>query len=184
VAQRDLAPYTERTCKVSILRSVEERLQALEERVQLLDILQLEAEYARAWDFGSGEEWANVFTADGVFELAGSEGVDPMPASASQRFEGRAALAAFRDAFSSAWSMQHQMHLPSITVAGDRATSVVYFDCPVSAQAVSRRSMLQRETGVYSVAYLRGADGWRMSRRVEHPTFRVASHFLGQPKLP
>ena len=165
------------------LASLEERLLALEQRCHVVDILLLEAEYARAWDFGTGEDWANVFTNDGIFELAGSPGVDPMPAAPVQRFVGRAELAAFRNAFGTEWSMQHQMHLPSVKVKGDRATSVVYFDCPVGAHAAGQRSMLQRETGVYSVEYLRGPEGWRISRRIEYPTFRVATHFLGQPRI-
>ena len=80
--------------------------------------------------------------------------------------------------------MQHQMHLPSVKVKGDRANSLVYFDCPVGANAAGQRSMLQRETGVYSVEYVRGIEGWRISNRVEYPTFRVASNFLGQPGIP
>ena len=76
------------------LTYLEERVLALEERSHAVDIFLLEAEYARAWDFGTGEDWAMVFTDDGIFELAGYAGVDPIPAVPGQRFVGRAALEA------------------------------------------------------------------------------------------
>ena len=168
---------------MSDARSLEERLAALEARSHIVDLLMLEAEYSRAWDFGDGEAWSKVFTVDGVFELVGAEGAAPMPGDPGQRFVGRTALAAFRDAFDSSWTMQHQMHLPSIKVEGDRATAVVYFDCPVNARSTKFGSTLQRETGVYRVEYVLGSEGWRITKRVEYPTFRATSRMLARPDI-
>lgn len=162
---------------------VESRLQALERRTHIVDIMMLEAEYCRAWDFGSGAEWAAVFTDNGIFELSATSAVPPMTGSAAQRFAGTAELAAFRDAFTDGWTMLHQVHLPAIHVDGERASAVVWFDCPVIAVAEGAASM-SREIGVYRVDYVLGSDGWRMSRRVEHPIVREAGHFLGRPTFP
>jgi hypothetical protein len=161
-------------------RSVESRLQALERRAHVVDLLLLEAEYCRSWDFGTGVEWAAVFTPDGVFELSATSAVAPMVGADVREFEGAAALAAFRDAFNERWTMLHQMHLPAIRVDGDRASAVVWFDCPVIAGDLGAAS-LSREVGVYRVDYERGAEGWRMKRRVEHPIIRQAGQFLGRP---
>ena len=166
------------------LETLEKRLLALQARADVVDIYLLEAEYARAWDFGTGEEWANVFSEGGVFELTAVPGVAPLPGQPGQRFAGHAALAEFCNAFRADWTMQHQMHLPSVKIDGDRASSIVYFDCPIAAHSAGLQSMVQRETGVYHVEYVRGSQGWRMSRRIEYPTFRFSSRFLGVPGLP
>ena len=131
-------------------RSVEARLQALERRAHIVDIMMLEAEYCRAWDFGTGAEWAAVFTDDGIFELSATSAVAPMSGSAAQRFEGTAALTAFRDAFSGSWTMLHQMHLPAVHVDGERASAVVWFDCPVIAVDAAAASHVPRDRRVPS----------------------------------
>ena len=122
----------------------------------------LEAEYCRAWDFGTGAEWAAVFTDDGTFELSATSAVAPMTGSAAQRFEGTAALTVFRDAFSGSWTMLHQMHIPAVHVDGERASAVVWFDCPVIAVNAAAASM-SREIGVYRVDYIlsRRVGEWR-----------------------
>jgi 3-phenylpropionate/cinnamic acid dioxygenase small subunit len=50
------------------LAALEARLEEAEARLAIMD---LEAEYARAWDAGDAEGWAAVFTEDGVFDMAG-----------------------------------------------------------------------------------------------------------------
>ena len=163
--------------------SVEARLRWLEKRAHIVDLLMLEAEYSRSWDFGTGTEWAAVFTEDGVFELSATSAVAPMVGVDGQRFEGAAALAAFRDAFTERWTMLHQMHLPALRVDGDVASAVVWFDCPVIARDLHAAS-LSREVGVYRVDYRLGPQGWRMTRRVEHPMVRQTGQFLGRPTFP
>ncbi len=48
------------------MNDTERRLRAIEDRLALLD---LEASYAVAWDFGRAQAWAEVFTGDGSFEM-------------------------------------------------------------------------------------------------------------------
>ena len=48
------------------MNGMERRLRAVEDRLEILD---LEAAYAVAWDFGRAQEWAELFTADGWFEM-------------------------------------------------------------------------------------------------------------------
>jgi 3-phenylpropionate/cinnamic acid dioxygenase small subunit len=50
------------------LAALEARLEEAEARLAIMD---LDAEYARAWDAGDAEGWAAVFTEDGVFDMAG-----------------------------------------------------------------------------------------------------------------
>jgi hypothetical protein len=164
-------------------RSIEERLLALEQRAHVVDLMLLEAEYCRSWDFGTGAEWAAVFAPDGVFELSVTSAVAPMAGVAARQFQGTSELAAFRDAFNERWTMLHQMHLPAIRVDGDRARAVVWFDCPVVAGDLAAAS-LSREVGVYRVDYRLTPAGWHMTRRVEHPIIRQAGQYLGRPVFP
>ena len=148
---------------------MQSRLLALEEKTQVLDLFQLEAEYARRWDFGDGEQWAAVFTPDGVFEMAEIRNVAPLPGSGEMRLEGRDALAAYRNSFSAEWHFLHLFHLSSFRVRGDRAESVVFFESPVKATDEEGRAMFVRMTGVYRVDYRLTAEGWRMAKRIELP---------------
>lgn len=95
-------------------------------------ILQLNALYARHWDHNEHEEWANLYTEDGVFELAG---VDHMYESAAWHaealptvYKGRAELAGFCKSASVGKSVQRERHwnnFPVIRINGDRATAHV-----------------------------------------------------------
>jgi hypothetical protein len=159
----------------------EKRIVALEERVQILDILQLEGEYSRSWDFGSGEEWAGLFTEDGVFEMRSTVSVAPLPAGQGIEIKGRRALADFRAAFDSGWFFLHQMHLPSCRIKGESAEAVMFFECPIKASDVEGRTAISREVGVYKVQYRRTTEGWKIARRVEEALLRDSMFYFGRP---
>lgn len=67
---------------------LESRLRAIEDRLAILD---LEADYAYAWDLGTARQWAEVFAEDGVFEML------PAGNLPGTRIAGHAALEAFCD---------------------------------------------------------------------------------------
>lgn len=105
------------------------------ESASILDyelILQLFARYTYCWDHNDYEGWANLYTPDGIFELAG---VDHMYEAAAWHAEalptiysGRAALAGFCEAASVGKSVMRERHwnnLPVIRVHGDHATANV-----------------------------------------------------------
>ena len=158
------------------------RLDELERKAVLLDILMLEGEYSRAWDFGTSQEWADLFTPDGVFEIPEKQTVAPLPGGGSMRLQGTAQLAQFHDAFGDNWLMLHQMHLPSVRLEGDRAKAVMFFECPIKASDNHGRAVLNRETGIYNVEYVKTAAGWKIASRVEHPVFRDGEHHFGRPE--
>jgi hypothetical protein len=49
------------------IHELSKRLVEVEAR---LEIINLEAEYARSWDVGDANGWASVFTENGTFEMA------------------------------------------------------------------------------------------------------------------
>lgn len=136
---------------------VEDRLAAVEDT---LAILQLEGAYAPAWDSGDADAWAELFSADGVFEMAevgGVPGVD---------VRGRDALRRFCLEFTAHTACIHLLNTPSIVLDGDEATARVHFEARLSAadDAESRHSHV---AGHYTVRYRRTPDGWRMAHRRE-----------------
>jgi hypothetical protein len=172
--------YSQRRRPMTI--DLEKRIAALEERVQILDILQLEGEYSRSWDFGSGEEWASLFTEDGVFVMRPAVSVAPLPAGQGAKIEGRGALAEFRAAFDSGWSFLHQMHLPSCRINGETAEAVMFFECPIKASDNEGRAAISREVGIYKVQYRRTAEGWKIARRIEEALRRDSMFYFGRPE--
>lgn len=162
--------------------NIEQRLAALEDRVQILDLLQIEGEYCRSWDFGTGEEWASLYTEDGVFEMRGAASVAPLPGGQDVKIVGRQALAEFHAAFKEGWSFLHQMHLPSCRITGDAAEAIVLFDCPIKASDSTGRVAMWREMGTYRVSYRRTPQGWRIARRIEEAVLRDSQTFFGKPE--
>ena len=148
--------------------SLEERVAKLE---AMLSLMTLEAEYARSWDTGDADGWADVFTEDGAFELAGS-GDRP-----TRSYEGRAALRDFCETFNAQWTGLHLMHVPQIAVEGDTATGRVHFEWTAVSRRDPNRTMQARVFGYYLITYRNTPVGWRMLRRVEHGAGRAESRF-------
>ena len=126
-----------------------------------LEILQIEADYARTWDCRDAEGWAALFTEDGAFELGGFDG-DPF-----HRFEGRERLTRFCQKVSARQEGIHLLAAPSLELDGDTARGWVHFQYfDRNRQTDVRREVL----GVYAVTYVRSGDGrWRMRLRREQP---------------
>jgi hypothetical protein len=151
---------TERTSKLQTLQG---RVDILEAR---LAIIQLEAEYARSWDFGDGEAWAGLFTDDGVFEIG------PVGDRPCTQVKGSVELATYCRAFSAHTSGLHLMHLPRLVIEGDQAKGDLYFEFRFQRSLEPPESILGTTTGYYEIDYRLTPKGWRMLRRVEHPVAR------------
>ena len=150
--------------------SLEERVDRIE---STLEILALEAEYARSWDTGDALGWAAIFCEDGVFEMAAAGRAE------GRRVEGRLALADFCREINESRTGLHLFHNPAIVVDGDRAQGRIHFEF-VSAGSTSPTSTMQgRTVGYYEVAYARTREGWRIAHRFEKAVLRGHSEYYG-----
>lgn len=134
------------------------RLQAIEDRFAILD---LEAEYAYAWDLGTPRQWAEVFTEDGIFEML------PTGHTPHTRIEDRTALENFCTHIRQQWSGLHYMHPPHLKIEGDNAESVIFFEFRHVMQAGTTQVRQGVTAGYYRTRYCRTQEGWRMKERVE-----------------
>lgn len=137
--------------------AMEQRIAALEARAGVLDAM---SAYSHAIDYGHSEAWADVFTADGVFEVRDRTG------NASRVLRGTDELLDFARHFSrppARWH-KHLMLAPLITLTG-----------PDGAEAVSYHAVLADheeaghvwEFGRYRDTLRRGTDGrWRFNHRI------------------
>jgi ketosteroid isomerase-like protein len=125
-----------------------------------LDIIELEAEYARAWDSKDADGWAAVFTEDGIFEIAPS---GDRPAT---RVSGRADLSGYCAEFTAHTSGLHFMHLPTLTIEGERACGRLQFEFRFQRREPGE-SVAGSTAGYYLVRYRRTDEGWRIEHRLE-----------------
>lgn len=151
------------------MSTIEERLARAE---ATLEIFALEGEYARAWDTGDAAGWADVFTADGVFEMVAAGGV---PGTVVR---GTAALRDFCTTFTATTAGLHLMHLPQVKVAGDTAEGRLHFEFIGLTRAAPNHTARRHTTGYYIIRYRRTAAGWRIEHRLEKAVARAPSEFF------
>ena len=126
------------------------------------EIMELYGQYAHRWDAGDGDGWADLFTADAVWErVAPSDAVEEL--AEAVHIEGRDALAQFcRDLFEIEqgqvrhWATNH-------VIDGDsrEATARVYamiVDLRGGGPTIS-------VTGIFTDQLANNGDGWRFKRR-------------------
>ncbi|MEO5323595.1 nuclear transport factor 2 family protein [Mesorhizobium sp. CC13] len=148
---------------------LEERLARAE---AMLEIMALEARYARAWDSGDGDGWAGVFTEDGIFEIAA---VGDRPAL---KLEGRDQLSAFCLEFTSKFTGVHVPGLPLVDIDGDEATGHLHFQFVAIGRISANHTMSRTACGQYGVRYRRTEAGWRMVHRLEKAFSSARSEFF------
>lgn len=118
-------------------------------------IRDLYARYSFAYDRGRADEYAALFTDDGVFEVVGGPEV-----------QGREALAGMVTA--AAARPARTLHMVSnvlVTVTGDRATGQAY----VQLLALADGALRVVTVGAYDDTFVRTATGWQLSRRRFEP---------------
>ncbi|MET8181535.1 nuclear transport factor 2 family protein [Streptomyces sp. NPDC005336] len=119
-------------------------------------IRDLYARYSFAYDQGRADEYAALFTEDGVFEVVGGPEV-----------QGREALAGMVSA--AAALPARTLHMVSnvlVTVTGDSATGQAYVQLLALADAALRVVTV----GTYDDTFVRTATRWQLSRRRFEPT--------------
>lgn len=115
----------------------------------------LYARYSFAYDQGNADEYAALFTEDGVFEVVGGPEVQGRDALA-----GMVAAAAARPA--------RTLHMVSnilVTVTGDSATGKAY----VQLLALAEGALRVVTVGTYDDTFVRTSAGWLLSRRRFEP---------------
>ncbi|WP_226531145.1 nuclear transport factor 2 family protein [Microbacterium paraoxydans] len=150
--------------------NVEQRLRALEDRLEIID---LEATYARAFDERDGETWSGLFTEDGVYQSR------PVGDAAPLTFvQGRVALRAF--CADASFAGIHFLHLPQLVVDGDRATSRIHLEFHGDyAEDTGAPRLAMR--GFYDVIYHRVDGRWLIAHRITSAFAREQSTVLGYP---
>lgn len=143
-------------------------MRILEDRLALID---LEAEYAVAWDLCDGARWAACFSEDGVFEMAASGEMQ------EASYQGTSALAEFCNTIKSQWSGIHFMHLPRLTLVGDMADATVFFEYKYITRMVEGYTKQGSVSGHYEVSYVRTPGGWKIKSRLEYGVIQSASGF-------
>jgi len=130
-----------------------------------VEIQQLYARYNHAIDSGNAEEWADTFTADGVF---------------NNRFTGREALIGFIKTWKERMNGANRRHwnsnlsLRGTTEAVTGAVYLMLMDIGVKPAAVI-------STGMYADELVKTADGWRFKSRLVKPDSPPAAAPVAQP---
>lgn len=140
-----------------------------------LDLLQLEAEYARTWDTQDARGWAECFTPDGAFEM-GSTADSP-----SMRFSGHGELETFCRLGSGRYEGIHLLSAPDLTITGDAARGWVHFSY---FDRDRKTDQVRQVVGVYAVTYARTEVGWKIALRREQAVYSapiLAGTFHGFP---
>ena len=148
---------------------IERRLRTVEDRLALIE---LEAAYARHFDARDGDAWAALFTTGGVYRSR-----DAVPGGRGNFVEGRAALAAFCSG--AAWDGIHLLHLPQLTIAGDRAEGRVHLEFIGLFHGSGAPGV--RMTGYYDVDYERVDGRWLIRERVTTTFTQTSTSTPGYP---
>jgi hypothetical protein len=122
-----------------------------------LEIQQLLISYSEAIDRRCFDELDDVFVPDAYIDYRATGGID------GQYPQIKKWLAEVLPTFFSGYA--HMLGLPAIRLAGDTATGRTFCFNPMVFAGDNPTTML---IGIwYDDTYVRTADGWRMSRRVE-----------------
>jgi len=137
------------------MADIEARLRAVEDR---LEIMELEAVYARSFDDHDGDTWSSLFTADGIYQSR-PEGDGPP----EMFVQGTDALRTF--CTEAPFVGIHCFHLPQLTFQGDEATGRIHLEY-YGHWREDPGAPYTKMVGYYDVAYRREGGRWRIARRV------------------
>jgi hypothetical protein len=153
------------------MQDIETRLRAAEDRLELME---LEGAYAKAFDSRDGGAWAALFTENGIYQ---SRILANTPPGSVPLVEGRAALAKFCS--EATFDGIHLLHLPQLTLDGDRATGRVHLHFLASFPAGERLGYFSSLVGYYDVAYERVDGRWLIRHRITTTFSRTRDEAFG-----
>lgn len=154
---------------MSELSDIEARLRAVEDR---LEIIEVEAMYARTFDSRRGDDWAALFIEDGIYQARGATS-----SGGGSFVRGRQALARFCN--EAPFAGLHLMHLPQVSFDGDRATARTHLE--FIGLFDDTGAPVTRMDGYYDVAYQRIDGRWLIERRVTTTFARISTASFGYP---
>lgn len=140
------------------IEALERRFTAAEDRLEIID---LEAEYSRAWDSGDTHAWANLFTPDGVFEITRSGD------HAHRVVRGTKELTEFCAEVGDHYQGLHFNTVPRLQIDQDIAWGQVHFQWIGIFRSGPVHCGQRHAAGYYRVTYRRLGGGWRIERRIE-----------------
>lgn len=149
---------------------IDDRLRAVEDR---LEIIELEATYARAFDERDGTAWSALFTEDGIYQSRPVGDAPPVT-----YVQGREALETFCS--EAPFDGIHFLHLPQLTVEGDTATGRIHLEF-YGTWSNDPGAPRRATHGLYDVAYRRIDGRWRIAHRVTTAFSREERTVVGYP---
>ena len=134
---------------------LEQRLELLETERQILDTVN---RYGDALDYGRDQEFAELFTRDGVFDVFYANG------ERLHRDQGREQLARYVAAQDRApsWYEKHLIHSPRITLKGSEAQVDSFF----TALRDEGAGPVVHVYGTYRDRFVKEEGRWRIKERV------------------
>lgn len=138
-------------------------LQHIADRIEIDDLL---TRYATALDAKDWDTWASCFTPDAFIDYTAAGGVKGTLPQVRQWLTE--VMAGFP-------MTQHLVTNRAVQIAGDTATCR---SCLFNPMGVPDNGSLMVffEGGYYRDTLVRTADGWRIAKRVEEPTFSTRLH--------
>lgn len=158
-------------------RRVDEESPGLREALDRLQIIDLEGQYAAAFDSRDGQTWASLFVADGIYQSRQRSEESGRPRLV---LRGREELARFCESYP--MYGLHQMNLPHIVLEDDTAASRIHFRSIATSLERTAPSDVAEFEGYYDVDYSRTAEGWKIVRRMSTATFLTRTSRLGAPE--
>lgn len=149
------------------MTSVEERLQALEDRQAVSDLM---LAFGAALDAKDWDAYAELFLEDGKFTIEGQarHGREEIVAGPRRDLDRYAALQHF--------STNHK-----VAVDGDKATSSHYL-IAIHVPDSGAMELHGDAGGRYDCSVVRTADGWKFAEVELHVFWRAGETFMIQPK--
>lgn len=126
-----------------------------------LELLNLEAIYAKTWDSCDARGWAEVFTHDGVFEIAAVGDRQAI------RIEGRNELEQFCSDFTATTKGVHLPSIPALEIQDGIATGHLNFHFVAVGRQNPAHTITRTATGYYVVRYKKVDGAWLVEHRVE-----------------
>lgn len=152
---------------------IESRLRSLEDR---LEIIELEATYARTFDEHDGQGWSALFTPDGIYQSR------PMGDAPPVTFvQGTEALRSY--CAQAPFDGIHFLHLPQLSIDGDTAQARVHLEFHGSFGRDAGAPRLAMH-GFYDIRYRRLHGRWLIAHRITTAFSREQSTVLGYPTAP
>lgn len=132
-----------------------------------LDILQRIAEYAHTFDGLDAEGWANLFTADGIWEMVNQDKDAP-----DTYLDGRDAIRewavnnhASRPPGVRSYHHQTNTSFDELTSEGARTRTMVVITAHDMSEANTTKGPRILLTGVYHDDWMKTSDGWFIKKR-------------------